>query len=38
METGQDLRIVIYSQDEFDLGYRQCTGPIALVIFSGGES
>jgi hypothetical protein len=38
METGLDLQIVIYSQDEFDLRYRWCTGPIALVIFSGGES
>jgi hypothetical protein len=38
METGLDLEFVFCSQDGFDLGNRQCTGPIALVIFSGGES
>ena len=33
METGQDLRIVIYPPDRFDLGYRQCTGSLASEIY-----
>jgi hypothetical protein len=33
METGQDLQMIIYPHDGFNVGNRQCAGSIASGIY-----